>query len=186
MPLRGTTLFDVGLIGRHKRAMRSFLSVTVLVAAGLVAACSRDRAETVVPLVGPWRGGVQFTDGAFAATKDLEFMYVFNVGGTMTESSNYDASPPVPPAYGVWRRVAERKYEATYAYYWTKPPANLAEITKGNGWTPGGHGVLAQEITLAADGASFESTLRYRVFDQAGKQTEKESVATAKATRMGF
>ena len=37
--------------------------------------------------------------------KDLEFMYVFNVGGTMTASSNYDGAPPVPPAYGVWRRA---------------------------------------------------------------------------------
>ena len=38
-------------------------------------------------------------------TKDLEFMYAFNVSGTMTESSNYDAAPPVPPAYGVWKKV---------------------------------------------------------------------------------
>jgi len=113
-------------------------------------------------------------------------MYVFNVGGTMIASSNYDGSPPVPPAYGVWRRVGERKYEGKYAYYWTKPPSSLDEITKGNGWAPGGHGVLSQEITLSTDGNSFESTIRYQVFDQTGKQTEKESVATAKATRMEF
>ena len=104
----------------------------------------------------------------------------------MTESSNYDGSPPVPPAYGVWRRVTEQKYEARYAYYWTKPPSSFDEITKGNGWTPGGHGVLSQEITLSSDGRSFESTIRYQAFDQAGKPMEQESIATAKASRIGF
>jgi hypothetical protein len=166
--------------------MKIHLLIAVLLVSFVVAACSRDRVETNAPIVGAWRGTVQFTTGAFAATKDLEFMYVFNVGGTMTESSNYDGSPPVPPAYGVWRKVGERKYEAKYAYYWTKPPANFDEIAKGNGWAPGGHGVLSQEITLSADSNSFESTIRYQVFDQSGKPTEKESVATAKATRMGF
>jgi hypothetical protein len=51
-------------------------------------------------LAGAWQGRVQFTTGAFADTKDLEFMYAFNSGGTMTESSNYDAAPPAPPADG--------------------------------------------------------------------------------------
>jgi hypothetical protein len=166
--------------------MRAHLFITGLIALSLAGGCSRDHAESTAPLVGAWRGSVQFTNGAFAATKDLEFMYVFNAGGTMTESSNYDGSPPVPPAYGIWRRVGERKYQAKYAYYWTKPPPSLDEITKGNGWVPGGHGVLSQEITLSADGNSFESTLRYQLFDQAGKQTGQESVAVAKATRMGF
>ena len=35
-----------------------------------------------------------------AAMKNLEFMYVFDADGTMTESSNYDSFPPGPPAYG--------------------------------------------------------------------------------------
>ena len=52
-------------------------------------------------LVGAWRSNVQFKSGAFASITDLEFMYVFNAGGTLTESSNYDGVPPVPPAYGV-------------------------------------------------------------------------------------
>ncbi len=166
--------------------MRIHLLVTVLLLSLCVAACRRDRAEANAPLVGAWRGSVQFTTGAFATTKDLEFMYVFNLGGTMTASSNYNGSPPVPPAYGVWRSVGKQKYEAKYAYYWTKPPSSFDEIAKGNGWAPGGHGVLSQEITLSADGNSFESTIRYQVFDQAGKPTEKESIATAKASRMGF
>ncbi len=45
------------------------------------------------------------------SAKDLEFMYVFHADGTMTESSNYDAFPPGPPAYGVWRNSGRRQYD---------------------------------------------------------------------------
>ena len=137
-------------------------------------------------LVGAWRGRVQFTTGAFAEVKNLDFMYLFNAGGTMLESSNYDGAPPVPPAYGVWRKVGEWKYQAKYSYYATKPPANFDEIAKGGGWSPGGYGVLTQDITLSADGKSFESTIRYEIFDQVGKPVEKASTATAKGARIGF
>ena len=47
--------------------------------------------------------------GAFAEVKDLEFMYVFNAGGTMIESSNYDGTPPVPSAYGIWKKTGDKK-----------------------------------------------------------------------------
>jgi hypothetical protein len=40
---------------------------------------------------------LQFQSGTFASIKDLAFLYVFNEGGTMTESSSYDAAPPVAP-----------------------------------------------------------------------------------------
>jgi hypothetical protein len=33
---------------------------------------------------------MEFSTGAFASVKDLEFMYVFNYGGTMTESSKIE------------------------------------------------------------------------------------------------
>lgn len=68
----------------------------------LATACAAP-ADRKSPLVGAWRSSLQFESGAFAAIKDLEFMYVFNEGGTMMESSNYDGAPPVPPAYGVWQ-----------------------------------------------------------------------------------
>ena len=129
---------------------------------------------------------MQFKTGAFAAVTDLEFMYVFNAGGTMNESSNYDASPPVPPAYGVWRKTGARQFEAKYAYYWTKAPANLDEITKGGGWSPGGHGVLTQTITLTEDGNAFASEIKYESFDQQGKPTEPSSTASAKGERIKF
>jgi hypothetical protein len=143
-------------------------------------------AETAKDLVGAWRGGVQFTTGDFAAVKDLDFMYVFNAGGTMIESSNYDGAPPVPPAYGIWRKISDQKYQAKYSYYATKAPANFEEIAKGGGWSPGGFGVLTQEITLSADGKSFESTIRFETFDNAGKPVGAAAVATAKAGRIEF
>ena len=135
-------------------------------------------------LVGAWRGKVQFKTGAFATTTDLDFLYVFNAGGTMTESSNYDAMPPVTPAYGVWKKTGPKQYEARYVYYWTKPPAALEEITKGGGWSPGGHGVLTQKISLSEDGNSFDSTIKYEVFDQAGKPTDPASEASAQGARI--
>jgi hypothetical protein len=163
--------------------MRIYLTLASLLAL-TIAACGRDEAEKPDSLVGAWRGGVQFKSGAFAAIKDLDFLYVFNQGGTMTESSNYDGSPPVPPAYGTWQKVGKRKYAAKYVYYWTKPPMSFDEIAKGNGWLPGGYGVLTQEITLAVDRNAFESTLRLQLFDSAGKTTDQESVATARAVRI--
>jgi hypothetical protein len=104
----------------------------------------------------------------------------------MTESSNYDASPPVPPAYGVWRRTGPRQYEAKYAYYTTRPPAAFEDLAKGNGWLPAGQGVLVQTITLAEDGNTFTSTIKYDAYDADGKRTETGSEAEAKATRVGF
>ena len=95
-------------------------------------------------LMGEWRAQLQFSSGAFASIKDLEFMYSFNQGGTMTESSNYDASPPVPPAYGIWRQVGPGKFEAKYEFYVTKAPAAFTEIVKGGGWGPAGRGVFVE------------------------------------------
>src|SRR6185503_17373351 len=92
-------------------------------------------------LVGAWRSQVLFSGGALAGMKDLEFMYVFNAGGTLTESSNYDGAPPVPPAYGVWRKVGPRRFEARYVFYSTRAPETFADIAKGGGWPPSGRGV---------------------------------------------
>src|SRR5689334_18105893 len=82
-------------------------------------------------LVGAWRSQIRASSGALAEMKDLEFMYVFNAGGTMTESSNYDGVPPVPPAYGVWKNTGPREFEAQYAFYTTQPPRTFDDIAKG-------------------------------------------------------
>jgi hypothetical protein len=137
-------------------------------------------------LTGAWRGQVPGTSGWLASMKGLEFMYVFHADGTMTESSNYDAFPPGPPAYGVWRRVATRQYEAKYAVFLTKPVAILDEIAKGGGWVPNGHGMLTQKITLSEDGNVFESTIRFDFFDPQGKSVEGGGEATGHGERIRF
>jgi len=137
-------------------------------------------------LAGAWRSRVQFKSGAFSSVKDLEFMYAFNSGGTMTESSNYDSSPPVPPAYGVWRKIQPRQYEAKYVFFLSKAPKSFEDIANGGGWSPGGSGVLVETITLSEDGRTFKSTIRLDVFDEAGKLTESNSQAESQAVRISF
>lgn len=122
-------------------------------------------------LTGAWRAKVRFESGAFASIPNLEFMYVFNAGGTLTESSNYDGAPPVPPAYGIWRRTGPRQFEARYEFFTTTPPTRLDDLARGGGWLPAGRGVLTEQIVLAADGQSFTSTLRYEAFDRTGAVT---------------
>ncbi|HKU61349.1 MAG TPA: hypothetical protein VJQ44_09045, partial [Gemmatimonadales bacterium] len=112
-------------------------------------------ADSTLGLAGQWRASLQFSSGAFAPVKDLEFMYAFNPGGTMTESSNYDAAPPVPPAYGIWRKVGPREFEAKYEFYVTKAPTAFAELAKGGGWGPAGRGVFVERISISEDGKSF-------------------------------
>ena len=137
-------------------------------------------------LVGAWRSQIRFSGGSFVEMKDLEFMYVFNAGGTMTESSNYDGAPPVPPAYGVWRRSGSRQFEASYAFYITRAPETFADIAKGGGWAPTGRGVLTERITLSDDGKSYRSTIAYAAFDQTGKPVEGGGEGNGAGTRMSF
>jgi len=137
-------------------------------------------------LVGAWRSEVRASSGALMEMRDLEFMYVFNAGGTMTESSNYDGVPPVPPAYGVWRKTAPREFDARYMFYVTKPPGTFEEVVKGGGWAPNGYGVLTEKITIAEDGKSYRSILVYALFDNAGKPVEGGGEATGSGTRIGF
>lgn len=143
-------------------------------------------AEGPEELVGEWRAQLQFSGGAFAAVKDLEFMYVFNLGGTMTESSNYDAAPPVPPAYGIWRKVGPKVFEAKYEFYVTKAPTAFDEIAKGGGWLPAGRGVFVERITLSEDGNAFTSKIRYDAFDAAGKPVEGGGEAEGRGVKLRF
>jgi hypothetical protein len=137
-------------------------------------------------LAGAWQGRVQFTTGVFADTKDLEFMYAFNSGGTMTESSNYDAAPPALSAYGVWRRVGARKYEAKYKFYQSRAVSSADELIKGGGWAPDGYGTLTQKITLSADGNSFDSRITLELFGKDGNVMAGGGEATASRKRLHF
>jgi hypothetical protein len=165
--------------------------VTATIAAVLLVAtaCTNSRVPTAaeaVGLVGAWRSQVQFGDGAFAVVKDLEFMYVFNAGGTMTESSNYDGAPPVPPAYGTWKATGSHTFEARYEFFMTKAPETFENIVQGGGWLPAGHGVLTEDIALADDGNSFTSTIALVLFDQNGQPVEGGGKGNGKGTRIVF
>src|SRR5688572_23887718 len=152
-----------------RRLLQTVACVMLAGAAGCEAKAPQASPATAPPgFVGAWRAKLQFSSGAFAPIKNLEFMYVFNEGGTLTESSNYDGAPPVPPAYGVWRELAPQQYEAKYAFYITQAPKRFADITSGGGWLPNGYGEFTERIRLAADGRSFESTITYAAFDSLG------------------
>jgi hypothetical protein len=157
----------------------------------LAASCGGASSPAALPserdsLVGAWRSQIHFSGGALAQMKGLEFMYVFNEGGTMTESSNYDGAPPVPPAYGLWRKSGPRQFEAKYVFYSTKPPENLEEIVKGGGWLPAGHGVLLERITLSEDGVTFESRIAYTAFDPAGEPVPGAGEGQGRGVRIRF
>jgi len=164
----------------------TLLSLVFILGACSPAPPAESPKSAASPLIGAWDSHVQFTSGAFVSMKDLRFAYVFNAGGTMTESSNYDGAPPVPPAYGVWREVGPNKFEVKYLYYSTKAPAAFQDIAGGGGWMPSGHGVLTETITLGADGNSFDSTIHYEAFDMAGKPATGGGDAAAHATRITF
>jgi hypothetical protein len=170
-----------------KRLMALVLAISILLpAAGWSETASSRAARASDTLAGAWRAKVQFKSGMLADWKNLEFMYAFNPGGTMTESSNYDASPPGPPAYGVWRKTGPRQFEARYEVFLTKSAKPLEEIAKGGGWLPDGYGVLSEKITLSADGKSFKSIIRWDAFDPAGKAVETAIEGTGEGKRMGF
>jgi len=174
--------------------MRKMVRPLSLLALSALALCACERAAPPPPtkageidaLVGAWRSHLQVNSGAFAGMQGLEFMYVFNSGGTMTESSNYDAAPPVQPAYGAWRKTGGREFEARYEFYNTKPPAAFAEIVKGGGWGPDGYGLFVEKIVLAEDGRSFASTMTYTMYDNSGKPTDGGGEATGTGMRIGF
>ena len=174
--------------------MRNFkeLSAGAAVVMLVLSACSgsvsapADAGRSADELKGAWRTQIRFANGAFASMKDLEFMYVFNQGGTMTESSNYDAAPPVPPAYGVWRATGPRQFEAKYVFYLTAPPKKLEELTGGAGWGPAGFGEFKERIQLSQDGQTYTSTIEYSPFDTQGKPTEGAGRAQGSGKRIAF
>ena len=152
----------------------------------LAGGCGQSRPAKPPALVGAWRSTVQFKSGAFASVKDLQFMYVLNAGGTLTESSNYDAAPPVPPAYGVWRPIGPREFEAKYEYFATALPSGLDALKNGGGWLPSGRGVLIERITLSEDARIFTSSIRYEARDSLGNAVVGGGEATGRGERIGF
>jgi hypothetical protein len=162
---------------------RWFAALTLLSILG----CAPPPAPKAPPaLVGAWRSKVQFGGGVLAPIRNLEFLYVFNAGGTMTESSNYDGVPPVPPAYGEWRQTGAGEFEAKYTFFTTSPPSDLKSLGTGGGWLPAGSGVLTERITLATDGRAYDAKLTLRLFDLGGRPATGGGEASVHATRVGF
>lgn len=156
---------------------------TTAVCALALSACSAPPAQDATQsITGAWRSHVQFTTGPFAQVRDLEFMYAIHADGTLMESSNYDAAPPVPPAYGVWRETGPGVFHAHYEFYLTQAPTHGANLA--GGWPPAGRGVLEETITLAPDGQSFASTLHLQILDAQDHPTSDTGDAQTHAVRI--
>lgn len=125
--------------------------LVALTAGAVIAGCNNPSSSQATmsfassTLAGAWRSKISFRTGSFAPVKDLEFLYAYNAGGTMTESSNYDeAANATPPAYGVWKQTGPGKFETKYLFYMTRPPdPRLGEPASGD-WWPAGHGELTE------------------------------------------
>ena len=139
------------------------------------------------PLVGAWRSRIAFQSGPLADMKDLEFLYAYNAGGTMTESSNYDeAANSSPPAYGVWKEVAPRTFETKYLFYTTMAPDPDDAPGRSGDWWPAGHGEIRETIALAEDGQTYTSTITLVTFDRAGKPIAGDGAGTGAGARIVF
>jgi hypothetical protein len=138
-------------------------------------------------LVRAWRSKIVFRNGPLAEMKDLEFLYAYNTGGTMTESSNYDeAANSSPPAYGVWRQNAPRTFETKYVFYTTKESGPADGAPNSRDWWPAGHGVLTETITRADDGLTYVSTVKLATYDRAGALIAGTAEGTGAGTRIVF
>jgi hypothetical protein len=121
-------------------------------------------------LVGAWRSKIDFRSGPLAEMKDLEFLYAYNAGGTMTESSNYDeAANSSPPAYGVWRAIDRQRFETKYVFYTTEEPSPDDRAAKSSDWWPAGYGVLTETLTLSENGQTYASTIKLVTFNRTGR-----------------
>lgn len=159
----------------------------------IIAGCGNERSsQTGVSadrsaLVGAWRSKIVFRNGPLAAMKNLEFLYAYNAGGTMTESSNYDeAANSSPPAYGVWRQLDPRTFETKYVFYTTKAPSAGDGAPNGSDWWPDGHGVLTETITLSDDGQTYASQIKLSIFDSTGAPIADGGEGTGAGTRIVF
>jgi hypothetical protein len=169
-------------------AMRNELqTLSVMMLVVLLLGCGQQQKQkNDSALIGAWKSKIQFENGSLAPIKDLQFLYTFNSGGTMIESSNYDAAPPVPPGYGIWRATGHNQYEVKYEFFLTRPASPTEAASASGGWLPAGHGVLVESLSVSEDGNSFTSKIRYDMFDQAGRPIPGGGTAMARAVRLTF
>jgi len=169
----------------------SFTLVTLLLVLIISGCMKGESAESSASadggmLVGAWRSKIVFKSGPLAQAKDLEFLSVYNSGGTMTESSNYDeAANSSPPAYGLWKQVGPNRFQTKYMFYTTKEPGPGDGASKGD-WWPAGHGVLTENITLSSDGQAYTSTIKLDTYDRGDRLMAGSGEGTGAGTRIVF
>ena len=88
--------------------------------------------------------------------------------------------------FSVWRKTGARRYEARYLVFQTKAVSIKEEITKGGGWAPDGYGVLSEQVALSEDGDSFDSAIKFEIFDPEGKLTSRGGEGVGKGRRIQF
>jgi hypothetical protein len=162
--------------------MRRIAAVVVLL---VCAACGggKNAAPRSAPpsLEGGWRSHVTFTSGPFKGVP-FQFLITYSAGGGMVESSNFDESPPVTPAYGSWGRTGANTFKNTYVFWTSKAVAPL-DATRG--WTFSGSGILNEDITLTAAGDSYTSTISYQLYDTKDQPLAGQSgTGTSTASRI--
>ena len=172
---------------------RTRLTLLMLSAVLVITGCGNGQSsQTSVSadrgmLEGAWRSKVVFRNGPLAEMKDLEFLYAYNAGGTMTESSNYDeAANSSPPAYGVWKQIDRGRFETKYVFYTTKAPGPGDGAPTSSDWWPAGHGVLTETITLSDDGRTYASTIKLATYDRTDTPIAGSGEGTGSGTRIGF
>ena len=65
-------------------------------------------------------------------------------------------------------------------------PSAPEQFKAGAGWLPSGRGVFTERITLAPDGRTFTSTIRYQLFDAKGAAIDGGGEAIGRAVRIEF
>jgi len=162
--------------------MRRIAAVAVLL---VCAGCGGGKNAAPKPaapsLEGGWRSRVTFTSGPFKGVP-FQFLITYSAGGGMVESSNFDESPPVPPAYGSWGRTGTNTFKNTYIFWTSKA---VAPGDAGKGWTFSGNGILNEDITLAPTGDSYTSRISYQLYDARDQPISGQSGAgTTTASRI--
>ena len=174
-------------VTRHARFTLLMLSAALMITGCENAPPSQARVSTDPgALVGAWRSKIVFRNGPLAGMKDLEFLYAYNAGGTMTESSNYDEAPnSSPPAYGIWKQLTAQTFQTKYVFFTTRAPVP-ADGPVNTDWWPAGHGVLTETITMSADGQAYTSTIRLDTYAMKGAPVAGVAEGTGAATRIVF
>mgnify|MGYP003693612545 CR=1 FL=1 len=90
----------------------------------------------------------------------------------MTESSNYDGAPPVPPAYGVLAQDGPRRIRTEIRVLLDRHLRRSRPSSRAQAGCLPAAAVFTETIKLAADGQSFTSTMRHEAFDAKGNPAD--------------